>query len=278
MSSKRWEWRAATKFDEIVEQVFAIQLTGRGKTPEEREKILRKLSGIKEAPKKKEKEKKPAKAAEKRTRSGCSAAAKQSHGTAAGKAAIKAQHKAHGAAGKQRQARAPRAHGKSAARRKRAAAASSWMTARSQSPNLWPMPVGNVRLRVAILSREIYNRVPWVNRSSFIFTFTPITACSTALAKPRSFLTRRRGRKCPRWPSPTTATCLPRRIFSMRRASATLSPSSGARSTSRKAAGTIAAKRQTRGNGQDRGEAEPPAGAAAITWCCCANRWRVITT
>lgn len=42
------------KFDSIVEQVFAIQLTGRGKTPEEREKILRKLSGIKETPKKKE--------------------------------------------------------------------------------------------------------------------------------------------------------------------------------------------------------------------------------
>ena len=46
------------KFDNIVEQVFAIQLTGRGKTPEEREKILRKLSGIKEAPKKKETPKK----------------------------------------------------------------------------------------------------------------------------------------------------------------------------------------------------------------------------
>src|SRR5438477_4224726 len=46
------------KFDQIVEQVFAIQLAGRGKTPEEREKILRKLSGIKEQPKKKEKEKK----------------------------------------------------------------------------------------------------------------------------------------------------------------------------------------------------------------------------
>jgi len=44
------------KFDQIVEQVFAMQLTGRGKTREEREKILRKLSGIKEAPKKKEKE------------------------------------------------------------------------------------------------------------------------------------------------------------------------------------------------------------------------------
>ncbi len=52
------------KFDAIVEQVFGMQLTGSGKTPEEREKILRKLSGIKEQPKKKEKEKKT-KAAEK---------------------------------------------------------------------------------------------------------------------------------------------------------------------------------------------------------------------
>jgi tRNA nucleotidyltransferase (CCA-adding enzyme) len=51
------------KFDQIVEQVFAMQLTGRGKTPEERVKILRKLSGIKEAPKKKEK--KPSKSAAK---------------------------------------------------------------------------------------------------------------------------------------------------------------------------------------------------------------------
>jgi hypothetical protein len=31
-----------------------MQMTGRGKTPEEREKILRKLSGIKEPPKPKE--------------------------------------------------------------------------------------------------------------------------------------------------------------------------------------------------------------------------------
>src|SRR5260370_954798 len=54
-----------TKFDHIVEQVFAMQLTGRGKTREEREKILRKLSGIKEPPKKKEKEKKPSKGADK---------------------------------------------------------------------------------------------------------------------------------------------------------------------------------------------------------------------
>jgi len=55
------------KFDQIVQDVFALQLNGRGKTPEERVKILRKLSGIKEVPKKKEKEKKGAKGAEKHT-------------------------------------------------------------------------------------------------------------------------------------------------------------------------------------------------------------------
>jgi tRNA nucleotidyltransferase (CCA-adding enzyme) len=43
------------KFEEVVDAVFAAQLNGRGKTPEERVKMLRKLSGIKEAPKKKEK-------------------------------------------------------------------------------------------------------------------------------------------------------------------------------------------------------------------------------
>jgi len=53
------------KFDDIVNQMFAMQLSGRGKTPEEREKILRKLSGIKEQPKKKEREKKPSKSGEK---------------------------------------------------------------------------------------------------------------------------------------------------------------------------------------------------------------------
>jgi tRNA nucleotidyltransferase (CCA-adding enzyme) len=50
------------KFDHIVNEVFAALLNGRGKTPEEREKMLRKLSGIKEQPKKKEKEKKQTKA------------------------------------------------------------------------------------------------------------------------------------------------------------------------------------------------------------------------
>ena len=53
------------KFDHVIDEVFAAQLNGRGKTPEEREKLLRKLSGIKEPPKKKEKEKKGGKGAEK---------------------------------------------------------------------------------------------------------------------------------------------------------------------------------------------------------------------
>lgn len=51
------------KFDRILEQFFDAQLSGRGKTPEDRTKLLRRLAGIKPEPKKKEKppeEKKPA--------------------------------------------------------------------------------------------------------------------------------------------------------------------------------------------------------------------------
>jgi len=76
------------KFDEIVEQVFAVQLTGRAKTPEEREKILRKLSGIREVPKKKEKEKRPSKAEEK-AQAAAKAETKQKH--SAGMAARRSQ-------------------------------------------------------------------------------------------------------------------------------------------------------------------------------------------
>jgi tRNA nucleotidyltransferase (CCA-adding enzyme) len=100
------------KFDEIVEQVFAIQLTGRGKTPEEREKILRKLSGIKEAPKKKEKEKKSAKAADKHHAAEGGAAPKQ-----AGKTPPKAQHQERAAAGKH--GGLPASHAKGAASSKK---------------------------------------------------------------------------------------------------------------------------------------------------------------
>ena len=78
------------KFDVIVEQVFAIQLTGRGKTPEERVKILRKLSGIKEPPKKKEK--KSAKGAEK-PHAAAAAGKPTEASVAAAKAATKAHHR-----------------------------------------------------------------------------------------------------------------------------------------------------------------------------------------
>ena len=81
--------------------------------PEEREKILRKLSGIKEVPKKKEKEKKPPKSGDKAHAT--AEAPKQAHGSAAGKAAIKAQHKDRVAAGKQAgKAVPPASHGKAA--------------------------------------------------------------------------------------------------------------------------------------------------------------------
>jgi tRNA nucleotidyltransferase/poly(A) polymerase len=47
------------KFDKIMEELFELQLRGRGRDPESRVKILRNLAGIKEEPKKKpEKEKK----------------------------------------------------------------------------------------------------------------------------------------------------------------------------------------------------------------------------
>jgi hypothetical protein len=67
------------KFDAIVDQVFGMQLTGRGKTPEEREKILRKLSGIKEQPKKKEKEKKTKAAEKSHAAQAMGSAARQKH-------------------------------------------------------------------------------------------------------------------------------------------------------------------------------------------------------
>ena len=135
------------KFDQVVEQVFAMQLTGRGKTKEEREKILRKLSGIKEQPKKKEKEKKPAKGTDK------------AHAAAAMGDAAKHKHAA------------AKADAKACGKRKACASQVRW-EARGCAPEgcrVWqeerrpqvigtlggePSPVGNVRMRNAILLRE----------------------------------------------------------------------------------------------------------------------------
>ncbi|HEY1923853.1 MAG TPA: hypothetical protein VGG58_01290 [Candidatus Acidoferrum sp.] len=106
------------KFDNIVEQVFAIQLTGRGKTPEEREKILRKLSGIKEAPKKKETPKKAGKGGAKAEGAApAEAAAKGAAGGAGAKAHKPQSKESRGAAVKhiagKAAAAAAAAHGKS---------------------------------------------------------------------------------------------------------------------------------------------------------------------
>ena len=49
------------KFDKVVEDFFQLQLLGRARKPEEHAKILRKLAGIKELPKKPEEKKKPEK-------------------------------------------------------------------------------------------------------------------------------------------------------------------------------------------------------------------------
>jgi tRNA nucleotidyltransferase (CCA-adding enzyme) len=46
------------KFDKIIDQFFELQLRGKGKTPEDRTKILKNLAGIKDEPKKPEKLKK----------------------------------------------------------------------------------------------------------------------------------------------------------------------------------------------------------------------------
>jgi tRNA nucleotidyltransferase/poly(A) polymerase len=111
------------KFDAIVEQVFAMQLAGRGKTREEREKILRKLSGIKEVPKKKEK--KPAKAAEKHHKAIRATAGSKPEQVAAAKKNLSAKqpHKvASAAARRSGKAGARRSHGKRRAGGKRSRA------------------------------------------------------------------------------------------------------------------------------------------------------------
>lgn len=53
------------KFDKVIEEFFQLQLLGRARKPEDHAKILRKLAGIKEQPKKADEKKKPDKAKKK---------------------------------------------------------------------------------------------------------------------------------------------------------------------------------------------------------------------
>jgi tRNA nucleotidyltransferase (CCA-adding enzyme) len=64
------------KFDKVIEQLFEMQLRGKGKLPEERTKILRNLAGIKDEPKKVEKPEKKRKG-EKGERKSAAAEAKE---------------------------------------------------------------------------------------------------------------------------------------------------------------------------------------------------------
>ncbi len=93
------------KFDKVLEELFEVQLKGRGRDPESRVKILRKLAGIKEEKKKPEKEKK--------TRKGKDAEGKstEKHGEAGEHEAAKTEEKEgrHGAA-KAAEARAGAGH------------------------------------------------------------------------------------------------------------------------------------------------------------------------
>ncbi len=72
------------KFDAVLENVFALQLNGKGRTPEDRVKLLRKLAGIKEPPKKKVKEekKKAAKAHDRKAAREALTSAQQKKGAA----------------------------------------------------------------------------------------------------------------------------------------------------------------------------------------------------
>jgi hypothetical protein len=53
------------KFEKVIEEFFQLQLLGRARKPEDHTKILRKLAGIKEQPKKPEEKKKPEKSKKK---------------------------------------------------------------------------------------------------------------------------------------------------------------------------------------------------------------------
>ncbi len=58
-----------SQFDNIIERFFAAQLRGKGKTPEERSRLLRRLAGIKPEPKKLKKEEKRRAKGEKKAKS-----------------------------------------------------------------------------------------------------------------------------------------------------------------------------------------------------------------
>lgn len=113
------------KFDQILEQFFDKQLRGKGKTPEERTKLLRDLAGIKEEPPKKPEKKRKGKdaAAESTSKPAGQGAPKAAHaGAAAGKGAKSA---SAAASAPMKQAAPARKHASAAPASKRSAAKKS---------------------------------------------------------------------------------------------------------------------------------------------------------
>jgi hypothetical protein len=108
------------KFDKIIEELFELQLRGRGRDPESRAKILRNLAGIKDEPKKKpEKEKKrkgkePASEAKAETPAPPAAGAAKTAGAGAKKQPAAAPE----AKSKEKPAKAAAAHSRAAAKPK----------------------------------------------------------------------------------------------------------------------------------------------------------------
>lgn len=76
------------KFDKVMEQLFEAQLRGKGKTPEDRAKLLRQYAGIKEEPKKKPEKEKKAKGKEGETGGKGKLPAKEAQATLKGKPSV----------------------------------------------------------------------------------------------------------------------------------------------------------------------------------------------
>ncbi len=103
------------KFDKLMEDYFAMQMSGKVKTPEDRTRVLRKLSGIKEPPPKKIKETRK-KAGDTPAQALPVEAKKSAHASAA-KAGASAKSAPSRAAGKSKGASAPKPGAKQAAKK-----------------------------------------------------------------------------------------------------------------------------------------------------------------